>query len=95
MSAAIRAQGNEVNPFQNPLHWTRQHQLVWGGLSAFGAILGLLLGYIHSPYFSLVQNKQAFTAWLSISESYWSWPLFGFLVSSVTFYLAQLFRTSN
>jgi hypothetical protein len=35
----------------NPLHWTRQHQLAWAVISVLGAVLGALLGFIHSPFF--------------------------------------------
>jgi len=79
----------------NPLHWTREHQLALVVMSAFGAILGLLLGFIHSLVFSSTQAGQGFAAWLLFPESHWPWPLFGFLITGLTFYAAQLLRSSN
>jgi fructose-specific phosphotransferase system IIC component len=79
----------------NPLHWKREHQLAWAIVSAVGAGLGLILGFIHSPFFSMSQTWQALTMWLSSLDSYWPWPLFGFLITGVTFYAVQLFRSSN
>jgi hypothetical protein len=84
-----------MNPLQNPWHWKREHQLVWAGISGLGAVSGLLLGFIHSPFFSLSQTGPAFVMWLSIPDSYWRWAVYGFLVAGVTFYVAQLFRRSN
>jgi len=42
-----------MNPLQDSLHWTRRHQLVWPGISVLGAVLGMMLEFIHSPFFSL------------------------------------------
>jgi hypothetical protein len=84
-----------MNPFQDPLHWTRRNQLVWLGISVFGAALGVMLEFIHSPFFSLTRSRGAFIAWLSVPQSYWSWAIFGFLITAAIFYAAQLFRTSN
>jgi hypothetical protein len=79
----------------NPLHWTREHKIAWAVVCAFGAVLGVLLGFIHSPLFSLTQPWQVFVAWLSIPQAYWRWPVLCFLISGLTFYAAQLFRKSN
>jgi hypothetical protein len=82
-----------MNPLQNPLLWTRQHQLAWAVISVAGAVAGLLLGFIHSS--SEPQTWDLFVAWLSFPELYWRWPLFGFLGTGLTFYVAQLLRRSN
>ena len=79
----------------NPLHWTREHQIAWAVVSVFGAVLGLLTGFIHSPFFSLQRSWQPFALWLSGPEAHWPWPVCGFLVTGFTFYVAQLFRSSN
>ena len=79
----------------NPLHWTRQHQLAWAIMCVFGAVLGAMLGFIHSPFFSIMQPWQVFAEWLSRPQSYWLWSLLGFLITGLTFYTAQLFRKSN
>jgi hypothetical protein len=78
----------------NPLHWTREHRIAWAIVGAVGAFLGLLLGFIHSPFFSLTQRSH-FAEWVSLPQAYWCWPLLGFLISGLTFYAAQLFRKSN
>lgn len=85
------ARGTEMNP----LLWKREHQHAWVIVSLSGAIAGLLLGFIHSPYFAVLGTWQAFVVWLSHSASYWPWPLFGLLITGLTFYGVQLFRSSN
>jgi len=79
----------------NPLHWTRQHQLAWFVISVIGAVLGLLLGFMHSPSFSTPQAGQGFVERLSFLESYWRWPLYSFLITGLTFYAVQMLRSSN
>ena len=79
----------------NPLRWTRQHQLAWAVISAPGTVLGVMLGFIHSPFFSFMRPWQVFVEWLSRPQSYWLWPSFGFLITGLTFYAAQLFRKAN
>lgn len=79
----------------NPLRWTHEHQLAWAVVSVVGAVLGLLLGFIHSPSFSVTESWHVFVGWLSFPEAYWLWPLFGFLVSRLIFYAVQLLRKSN
>lgn len=84
-----------MNPLQNPLHWTREHRLSWAVMCAFGAVLGVLLAFIHSPLFATPQPWRLFVAWLSLPQSYWPWPVLGFLGSGLIFYAARLFRKSN
>ena len=79
----------------NPLHWKREHRHAWVVISLTGAIAGLLFGFIHSPFFTILQTWQAFAAWLAFPKSYWPWPVFGFLVTGATFSAVQLFRRSN
>ena len=79
----------------NPLHWTRQHRLAWAVISVLGAVLGVMLGYIHSPFFSIMQPRQVLVEWLLRPQSYWLWPSFGFLIAGLTFYAAQLLRKAN
>jgi hypothetical protein len=79
----------------NPLHWTRPHQLAWAIVCLSGAVLGVLLTFIHSPLFWMAQPWPVFAEWLSRPQSYWLWSLLGFVVSGLIFYAAQLFRKSN
>jgi hypothetical protein len=79
----------------NPLHWTRPHQLAWAIVSVSGAVLGVLLRFIHSPFFSMARPWPVFAEWLSRPQSYWLWCLLGFLISGLICYAAQLFRKSN
>jgi len=65
----------------NPLHWKRERQHAWIVISLTGAIAGLLFGFIHSPFFAILQAWPAFGAWLSFPGSYWPWPTFGFLIT--------------
>jgi len=84
-----------MNPFQNPLLWTRQHKLAWIIMSGVGAAAGALGAFIHSPAFYQPQTWSAILAWLSLPETYWRWPLLGFFGTGLTFYAVQLFRRSN
>jgi hypothetical protein len=79
----------------NPLHWTREHKIAWAVVSVVGIFLSVLLGFIHSPYYTMTQPWHVFVTWLSLPSSYWRWPVFGFLMSGLVFYAAQLFRKSN
>ena len=78
----------------DPLHWKREHQRAWAVMCAFGAVLGVLLAFIHSPFFSVTQPWQlsVFVEWLLLPQSYWPWPLLGFLMSGLIFYAVQLFK---
>jgi hypothetical protein len=78
----------------NPLHWTREHRIAGTVVCTVGAFLGALLGFIHSPYFSLMQPSH-FGEWVSLPQAYWRWPVLGFFISGLTFYSAQLLRKSN
>ena len=71
-------------------------EIGWSG-SAYlvGAIAGALFGFIHSPYFEILGRWQVFAAWLSHPASYWPWPLFGLIITGLTFYGLQLLRSSN
>ena len=84
-----------MNPLQNPMRWKREHLVAWAVVSIVGAGAGLLLGFIHSPYFSMSQTRHTFGMWLSLPDSYWRWPLICFLVTGFVFYAAQLFRSRN
>ncbi len=81
----------------NPLQWTREHRLAWAVMCTFGAVAGVLLGFIHSQFFSLTRPGQMyeFGHWLSDPQTYWPWPLLGFFITGVTFYAVQLIRKSN
>jgi hypothetical protein len=79
----------------NPLRWTREHQLAWIVISATGAVFGVLIGYTHSALFSVPQTWQVIVEWLSVPGFYWQWPVVSFLITGLTFYVVQLFRSSN
>jgi hypothetical protein len=79
----------------NPFDWKPEHRHAWVVISLTGAVAGLLFGFIHSPFFTILQTWQAFAAWLSFPGSNWPWPVFGFLVTGAMFYGVQLLRRSN
>jgi hypothetical protein len=79
----------------NPLHWTREHKLAWIVISATGTVFGVLVGFTHSPLFPVLQSWQMIVEWLSFPGSYWQWPAFSFMITGLTFYVVQLFRSSN
>ena len=79
----------------NPLRWTREHKIVWLGISIVGAIAGILIAYIESPLFSLSRSNGTLTGWLLSPALYWRWALYGFVITAAVFYAAQLFRERN
>jgi len=79
----------------NPLRWTREHQLAGVIVCVFGAVLGVLMGFIQSPLFFMPQPWHAFVEWVSFPQLQWPWPVFGFLISGLIFYAVQLLRKSN
>lgn len=79
----------------NPLLWKREHQHALIVISLFGAIAGVLFGFIHSSSFMILGTWQAFATWLSNPALYWPWPVLGFIVTGAAFYGAQLLRSSN
>jgi hypothetical protein len=79
----------------NPFYWTLQHRMAWLIVSVAGAVAGILFAYIQSPFFFAPQGWQVIEAWLGSPGIYWVWPISGFFVTALLFYLAQLPRTSN
>ena len=78
----------------NPLAWKRQHQLAWLVIVLMGAFIGLLLGWLWSP-FSHVQGTQvgvAFAVWLEYPGAYWPWLFLGMSIAALAFYAVQLCR---
>ncbi len=76
----------------NPLRWKLEYQLACAAVCATGGVLGVLLGFIHSPSFSTSQPWHVFVEWLWFPQSYWRWPLFAFLISGLTFYAVHLLK---
>jgi hypothetical protein len=83
--------GNQMNPF----YWTLQHRMAWLIVSVTGAVAGVMFGYIQSPFFLTPQGWQVFEAWLWSPGINLVWPISGFFVTALLFYLVQLARTSN
>ena len=79
----------------NPLHWTGEQQFAWIASSAIGAVIGLLIGFTHTPLFSRSQTLKAFVTWLSLPELYWQWPTFGFVLTGTIFYAVQYLRSED
>lgn len=79
----------------NPLRWTREDQLAWAVVSLVGAVFGLLLCFIHMPFFSVRHMQEAFVTWLSFSDTNWYWSFFGFFVAALSFYALRLYNGSH
>jgi len=81
----------------NPLGWSREHKAAWGVITLLGAILGMLLGWLWSPFSHApgIAVGALFMVWLQAPEAYWPWLAFGALISGLTFYFVRLLRDSN
>jgi hypothetical protein len=81
----------------NPLSWRREDQLAGCVIIVLGATLGLLLGWLWSP-FSHAQGNQVggvFMSWLGYPGAYWPWIAFGSVISALAFYAVRLLKNSN
>jgi hypothetical protein len=81
----------------NPFRWTHEHQLAWGVIIALGAIIGLLIGWMWSP-FSRAQGDALgsfFVAWLQYPKAYWPWASFGSVIAALSFYMFRLLNPSD
>ena len=79
----------------NPLRWRRERQIAGVVVATLGAVLGLMLGFIHSEFFSMERPWDSFATWLSNPEVYWRWPLSSFVICGIAFYSVHLLRHSN
>jgi hypothetical protein len=79
----------------NPLRWKREDQLAWAVVSLVGAVLGLLLSFMHMRFFSVLHMNEAFMTWLSFSGTKWYWSLVGFCVAALAFYAGHFNKGSN
>jgi hypothetical protein len=88
----------------NPLRWRREHQLAWFLICVIGGIVGLLSAWFQSPFYAIshaslsgefANSTRVFFVWLPNVALYWPWPMFGAVISGLTFYVFQLLRISN
>jgi len=74
----------------NPLGWKREHQLAGLLVCVIGGIVGLLFGWLQTPFSRDQQATAFFLEWISNLHWYWPWPLLGALLAGLTFYVAKL-----
>ena len=86
----------------NPLDWKRQHQLAGIAFCAVGAIAGIFLAWMDSPFRRLSSHSvsgewanvtNVFLLWLSHVGLYWPWPLMGACAAGLAFFGVQLTST--
>jgi hypothetical protein len=78
----------------NPLSWRREDQLAGCVIIVLGATLGLLLGWMWSP-FSHAQGNHVggfFLTWLQYPDAYWPWIAFGGIIAALIFYAVRLLK---
>ncbi len=101
MPGRDRAEGEERE--MNPLDWKRQHQVAAIAFCAVGAIAGIFLAWMDSPFRQLSSHSvsgewanvtNVFLLWLSHVGLYWPWPLMGACAAGLAFYGVQLTRHS-
>ena len=59
-------------------------------ICVLGAVIGMLYGFARSPLAD--GGGPGFLAWLQLPEYYWPWPVFGAVISGLTYYATRLLR---
>jgi hypothetical protein len=85
----------------NPLSWRREHRISWLAFSVAGALIGVLLAWLDSPYRRLCQSTisgeradcaQMLSLWLTHPSQYWQMAALCAVIPAVAFYGFQLMR---
>jgi len=81
----------------NPYYWKVEHQIAWIIAIVMGAIGGLLMAWIQSPFShiaSVAASGDPFGDWLFAPDTRPFWPLtpVGALLAGLGYYAAMLFR---
>jgi hypothetical protein len=74
------------------LTWKRRHLVTWAALVLVGGAVGLVFGWVVSP-FSHIQQGDAQTmivAWLHYPEAYWPYVAAGAVTFGLAYYAADL-----
>jgi hypothetical protein len=88
----------------NPLRWKREHQLAWVVICMIGAIIGLLFAWFQDPFYQLCHTSlsgqwanctRVFFEWLPNVGLYWPLPMFGALITGLTFYAVRLLTVGD
>jgi hypothetical protein len=78
----------------NPLRWRREHLVAWALFCMVGAMIGLLVAWFTSPFYTLcshtLSSRCVLFMWLPFVELYWPMVLFGVLIPGLTFYAVRL-----
>jgi hypothetical protein len=71
--------------------------MAWGIFVLLGAVLGVLLGWLWSPFSHLqgLEIGSIFVAWIQSPGAYWPWLVFGAAIAGLAFYASQLLKNSN
>jgi len=77
----------------NPLHWKRSHLVAWAGVALTGAAVGMVLGWLCSPFSH--GPSALFAVWLHYPMAYWPWLGFGAAIAGLSFYSANLLTGSR
>jgi len=81
-----------VDPGLNPLTWKRRHLATWAVLVLFGGAVGLVFGWVVSP-FSRVQHgdlQAMLVAWLHYPQAYCPYVAAGAVRAGLAYYAADL-----
>jgi hypothetical protein len=79
----------------NPLYWKRWHLAAWAGVTLSGAVLGMMLGWLRSPFSHVAPYGALFFAWLHYPIAYWPWLGLGAVIAGLSFYSANLLTGSR
>lgn len=81
----------------NPLHWKRQHQIAWIITFAAGGLLGMIFGWLVSPFSHVwgADTATMFLAWLHYPAGYWPWVAIGAVTGGMAYYSGDLLTGAN
>ncbi len=75
----------------NPLHWKPEHQLAWAVTILAGGVMGLIFGWLTSPFSRAGQAEaMLFVAWLHYPLAYWPWVAGGAVIAGLAYYSGDL-----
>ena len=75
----------------NPLHWKRAHQIAWMISIAAGGVIGLIFGWLVSPFSHVGQDGAvAMLAWLHFPSGYVPFLIAGAVTGGLAYYSADL-----
>ena len=82
----------EVDRGLNPLTWKRRHLVTWAVLVIVGGAVGLVFGWVVSPFSRVQQGdlQAMLVAWLHYPQAYCPYVAAGAVTAGLAYYAADL-----